>query len=41
MYRFMRRNVQATPDARMCSSVAQWSRASVNVASGAALKNER
>ena len=37
----MRRNVNGTPVARMCASVAQWSRASVKVESGAALRNER
>ena len=37
----MRANVNGTPDARMCSSVAQWSRTSVNVASGDAPTNER
>ena len=36
----MRRNVHATPAARMCSSVAQWSCTSVKVASGAAPRNE-
>ena len=36
----MRRNVHPMPAARMCSSVAQWSRASVNVASAAAPLNE-
>src|SRR4029450_3203069 len=35
-----RRNVYAGPFARRCSSVAQWSRAKVKVASGAAPRNE-
>ena len=37
----MRANVKRSPDARMCCSVAQWSRTSVKVASGAAPVNER
>ena len=37
----MRGNVNARPEARMCSSVAQWSRTSVNVASGVASTNDR
>ena len=41
MYRFIRRNVHVRPVARMCCSVAQWWRASVNVASGAALRNDQ
>ena len=40
-YRFMRGNVNARPLARMCSSVAQWWRTSVNVASADALMNDR
>ena len=37
----MRRNVYGTPAARMCSSVPQWSRPSVNVLSDAAATNDR
>jgi len=35
-----RRNVHAIPDALIRCSVAKWSRASVNVASGAAAAND-
>ncbi len=40
-YRLDRRKVYRWPEARMCSSVAWCWRASVNVASGAAARNER
>ena len=40
MYMLERRKVNPSPVARMCSSVRKWSRAKVNVASGAAARKE-
>lgn len=39
-YQLSRRKVWRTPETRMCASVSQWSRANVNVASGAAPRKE-
>ena len=41
MYIDMRTNVNRRPVARMCSSVAQWWRASVKIDSGEASTKER
>jgi hypothetical protein len=40
MYMLERTTVNATPLARMCSSVWKWSRAKVKVQSGAAARKE-